>query len=134
MTSKVQWVSRALVISPYYIGLCKTEEAFTRELKRMKLPKSSYPVFIPDGAGARVHFFEKGDGSLSAIVCITRPKGITKEQLNALLVHEAVHVWQEIRACLGEKAPSSEFEAYSIQSISQSLMQAFWATTTKESK
>ena len=35
----------------------------------------------------------------------------------ALICHEAVHVWQEIRDAMGEESPSVEFEAYSIQKV-----------------
>lgn len=42
-----------------------------------------------------------------------------------MLTHEAVHIWQEIKLQLGEKEPSYEFEAYSIQNISQNLMEAY---------
>ena len=35
----------------------------------------------------------------------------------ALICHEAVHVWQEIKEKMGEENPSIEFEAYSIQKI-----------------
>lgn len=41
--------------------------------------------------------------------------------VHALLTHEAVHVWQHIRERMSEDAPSSEFEAYSIQRIAQDL-------------
>lgn len=43
------------------------------------------------------------------------------QQVHAMLLHEAVHVWQHIRERMGEDTPSSEFEAYSIQRIAQDL-------------
>lgn len=55
--------------------------------------------------------------------------GDTSEQsaieIYGLLLHESVHIWQKIRERMGEKKPSSEFEAYSIQSIAQDLFYAF---------
>lgn len=33
------------------------------------------------------------------------------------LLHEAVHIWQDIRERMSERNPSVEFEAYSIQTI-----------------
>lgn len=131
MSKHVDWLDRALVVSPYYIGLCKQASAFERELKRMKVPKADRPEFIIKGASATVHFFENCDGKLSAIVCITRPKGHTRHQVNGLLVHEAMHIWRWIRECINESEPSKEFEACSIQSISQRLMEAFWEKPTK---
>lgn len=124
--SEVQWLDRALVLSPLCFGICITAKSFEAELDRLNVPKEGRPAFISNGAGATTHFLERADGSQSAIVCIIKPKEITRHQLNALLVHEAVHIWQETRSSLGEKSPSSEFEAYSVQSISQSLMEAFW--------
>lgn len=52
-------------------------------------------------------------------------KGRSLQQVHALLVHEAVHLWQDARRVLGEKEPSAEFEAYAVQSISQRLMEAY---------
>lgn len=126
MSPNVKWLTRALVDSPYYIGLCVNEAAFAKEMRRLKVPKDARPAFIPGTANACVHFLEKGDGKLLALVTITRPKGISRNQINALLVHEAVHIWQAVRESIGERSPSAEFEAYSIQGISQSLMEAFW--------
>jgi hypothetical protein len=45
-----------------------------------------------------------------------------------LLVHEATHACQHIRECIGEKEPSSEFEAYSMQAITQGLLAAMRKT------
>jgi hypothetical protein len=131
MSKRVDWIDRALVVSPYYIGLCKSSDVFERELKRMKVPKADRPDFILHDANATVHFFEKGDGKLCAIVCITKPKGLNRIQLDCLLVHEAVHMWQRVRTNMGERDPSHEFEAYAIQSISQRLIESYWAKPTK---
>lgn len=134
MTKRAQWLERALVMSPYYIGLCTDAGAFEGEMKRMKVAKDDRPEFIPKGAGAVAHFFEESNGAVSAIVCITRPKGVTRHALNALLVHEAMHIWRRIRQWLGESKPSAEFEAYAVQHISQRLMEAFWDRPTKGKK
>lgn len=40
-------------------------------------------------------------------------------------MHEAVHIWQEMREKIGERFPSAEFEAYAIQRIAQNLMHSF---------
>jgi len=45
--------------------------------------------------------------------------------LVGLLIHEAVHVWQNVRDLISEDRPSREFEAYSIQSIAQKLIDAY---------
>ncbi len=57
MRKGTKWINRWLVLSPYYIGLCKDEENFKRELKRLKVP-SPWPEWIKKGSGATAHFFE----------------------------------------------------------------------------
>lgn len=37
----------------------------------------------------------------------------------SVIVHEAVHVWQEIELIMGEKQAGREIEAYAVQWISQ---------------
>lgn len=135
MKNGVQWADRALVTSPYHIGLCKSAAAFDAELKRLKVPKGERPAFVFTGAAATAHSFESSKGKLCAIVCIAEPdKGINRHQINALLVHEAMHVWRWIRENINEASPSAEFEAYSMQHISQALMEAYWAKPMKGNK
>ena len=122
----MQWLRRDLVTSPYHIGICLSESSFERELKRLKVKRDQWPRFCNSGADASTHFLEQTGGiGLIAVVCLHPPKNKTGIQVAALLVHEAIHIWQAIREDLGEKSPSSEFEAYSIQAISQSLMNGY---------
>jgi len=45
-----------------------------------------------------------------------------------------VHVWQRIRQRMGEREPSIEFEAYSIQRIAQDLFSMFEESETHDQK
>lgn len=126
----MQWLDRTLVTSPYHIGLCTTPEAFAKELERLNVPKDRRPDFLSTvHAHATTHYFEQNVIPMrySAIVCVCpkQSKGQSIQAIHALLVHEAVHIWQSVKECLGEKEPSREFEAYSIQHISQELMEAY---------
>lgn len=130
----MKWVDRALIVAPMYIGLCIEEKKFNRALKELKIPRDAWPSFlITSSANATAHFFAKPNGEQCVIVTIAPSKDASIAQIHALLVHEAVHIWQEVRQHIGEKWPSSEFEAYSIQSISQRLMEAY-ADLTKAKK
>lgn len=97
------------------------------ELKRMKLPQHMWPPFLStDHSNATTHWFEAPAGHKpAAIVCMPERKGIEIEQYYSMLVHEAVHIFQSVCEYIGESGPSAEFEAYSIQAISQELMYAW---------
>lgn len=127
------WCDRTLVRSPTYIGLCVTPEFFERELRRLKMPRKDWPNFLSTThADATVHFVECDNGNSGAIVCVKKSPKRDLIELHGLLVHEAVHIWQEIRENIGETKPSSEFEAYSIQSISQQLMAEYRRQTKRQ--
>lgn len=67
------------------------------------------------GYEGTTHFLES-DGNHAAIVCIF-DHGHSAEATYALIVHEAVHIWQHIKKLSGERNPSKEFEAYGIQGL-----------------
>ena len=118
----IEWLGRNLVQSPVFLALCTTEKEFHKELKRLGVPKE--PFLHGDGDATTSNYVSK-EGNNCAIVTIHRHKDKKRSQVDALLVHEAVHVWQWIKELLGEHEPSKEFEAYSIQSISQELIAAY---------
>lgn len=96
-------------------------------MKRMGV-KEPYPH--PDGAGGRLTDFEHSDGSRCAIitVCEKAAKGRGHVEIAGILAHEGAHVWQLIRDHIGEKTPSSEFEAYAMQFIVMELLKAYQMT------
>lgn len=124
-----EWIDRTLVRSPYHINLCTTEKGFHKILKKIKLPRDEWPVFVKESFGACVHTFETSEGILLAVVNMEKSKR-SKEEIYPLLVHEAAHVWQHIRDFIGETSPSPEFEAYSLQNISQNLFESYKRQTS----
>jgi hypothetical protein len=131
----ILWLDRALFVSPYYYRLCLTEKDYHKELKRLKLPKKDWDDFLKtDHCGATIHLFIEPKGGRCAVVCLHVDKKHTIEQVHAMLVHEAVHLWQEIRDYIGEGRPSTEFEAYAIQSLSQRLMESYAEQTSKKAR
>ncbi|WP_151829183.1 hypothetical protein [Acinetobacter nosocomialis] len=85
--------------------------------------------FLDMGADAQVSSYSDG---AYAIVQIgdTADKG--QIQVYGLLLHEAVHIWQIVKRRMGEREPSVEFEAYSIQAIAQDLFEMFEASEVKK--
>ncbi|MFA7308194.1 MAG: hypothetical protein WC026_16150 [Hyphomicrobium sp.] len=108
---------------PVHFGLCPSEAAWKREMKRLGLPNEPYPT--TDG---RCVFLDNKNGKLCAIVVINHRKGRTATEVLGLIIHEATHIWQAIREDIGETAPGKEMEAYAMQAISQGLIQAYCDT------
>ena len=92
--------------------------------KHMKQLGVSKDEFLSLNTPAQVEFFNV-DNSVLAVVQINNRKKQKPDWINAIIIHESVHVWQEIREMMYEKEPSSEFLAYSIQKISLDLMSEF---------
>ena len=120
----MKWLGRRMMTLPVFLGLCQDERKFKKELLRLKLTET-WPWLTSDHADATTHFLHNDKGDRTVIVCIRNKPGITLCQAYALLVHESVHVWQEVKEIIGEREPSKEFEAYSIQAIAQELMVAY---------
>lgn len=126
-----EWVDWSLIPTPMYIGLCTDETQFHRELKRMKVPQNHWPDFLPTGARGRVHRLGKvNDETKSCSIVCVRDDIECPAQIIGILVHEAVHVWQNICEAIHENNPSHEFEAYAIQSITLGLIEAYANSTT----
>lgn len=116
---KNRWLDRNPAHPLPYYTLCLTEAAFAREMKRMNVP--SPPPFLGSRfAHATMHTFEN-DGKLSCIVCLRLDGKRENGEVYGLLIHEAVHIWQEHCKSIGD-TPSDEAQAYGIQWISQQLI------------
>jgi len=122
---KVNWLDTSLIISPVYYCLCKNKKSFKAALKHLNIKKKDYPDFLLNKcADATVHYFENGTKT-TAVVCLGNTSNRTPCEIIGLLIHEAVHIWQEIKYRIGELNPSKEFEAYSIQCIAQRLIEEY---------
>lgn len=127
-----KWLDRCAVQLPYCYRLCVTEKEFHKEMKRLGVPKGNWPSFLAaTHADATSHFFNHADGGKCAIVCMHKEtkQERSKDECFGLLVHEAVHIWQACREVIGEKEPSMEFEAYSMQRIAQNLIWSWMEQT-----
>ncbi|MCY1161824.1 hypothetical protein D9M71_18620 [compost metagenome] len=83
--------------------------------------------FLSMETGAQVDYY--GNGKY-CIVQLGEVADRSLLQIHSLLLHEAVHVWQRVKALMGEKEPSIEFEAYSIQRIALDLFSMFEESET----
>lgn len=121
----MKWLSRELITGPH-MALVLSEEDYTKVMDDMGAPMSARGPWIGGtGTDARVHILENNKGHVACIVALNVPSGASGIEIAGILVHEAVHIFQGWCENTGEKNPSSEFEAYSIQSIAQTLMESY---------
>ena len=121
--AKLNWLQRETVVTPHMI-LCGSEAEYLNVMKYLKC--KYFEHWLSDGSNGKTHTLES-HGKITCVVCIDF-KNAAKEPLPnicGILIHEATHIWQELCESIGEKNPSSEFECYSIQSISQRLITDF---------
>lgn len=118
---KATWLDRRIAAPGPYLTLCMNPEEFRAALSHLKTPV--LPEWMGRGANATTHFFDNPEGKTVALVCLG-PGHETRKPIEVagLLVHEAVHVWQQHCEDIGERSPGLEQEAYAIQSIAQELM------------
>lgn len=130
---KPEWLDRSTFQSPVYYSLCTTEEMFYKEMKRCGIKQQNAGSWIssPHSDATAHQFTISESGRACCIVCIGTKEGRTGIEVAGLLVHEATHIWQQICQNIGEHEPSAEFEAYSIQRISQNLMWEYQRQTEK---
>ena len=119
MSKKIQWCDRAIFISPIFYTIATSYEIFEKIRKRMGCP----PPDVNTGGDATTFLLEHSNGNKACVVYFPHKKKDLIYQ--ALIVHEAVHIWQHIREDIGEVKPSAEFEAYAIQIISQRLLEEY---------
>ena len=121
---KIRWLDRRIAAPGPYVCLCLSEEEFNAACKHLKVPNAG-PWISNDHSQATAHYMESGDGKKCCVVCIRGYQGRAPVEVAGLLVHEAVHVWQDYAEDIGEHNPGKEQEAYAIQSIAQELMAEF---------
>ena len=120
---KTKWLDRRIASPGPYLALCLSQEEFDAALKYLNV-KHAAP-YVNEGADATAHHLTNGKGEAVTLVCISDFKDRNPVEVAGMLVHEAVHVWQNYCQDIGEREPGKEQEAYAIQNISQELMSEF---------
>lgn len=116
------WSDGTLIVGPQ-VTLCTSEKEWAAILASMNCKPTT--DWLNPGADATTHFFTGDAGGTRNVVCIRTQPDSPSTAIAALLVHEAVHIWQGYCESIGEQNPSIEFEAYGIQMLSQYLFNAY---------
>ena len=114
-----KWLDRTLIASPKYT-LCTNKKDFDKICKRLQCDE--HVDWISRGSGATCHTFYDDDEIVS-VICIELVK--PTNQTRALLVHECIHIWETVIECMNESKPSSEFTAYSIQTLTLNVLNEY---------
>ncbi len=131
---KPEWLNRELHVLSSYYALCTSEKMFHKELRRLGVKKHQRPDFLSTrSANATAHFFDI-DGKVCCIVCLGDISKRDVVEVYGVLIHEAVHIWQQHAEDIGEKNPASEEEAYAVQRIAQSLIAEYMRQTKRSKK
>lgn len=107
---------------PAFIGFCPTRTAWNREMRKIGVKNEPWP----EAAGTTQTFEQKGKLCIIVTLRAEAEAGHSRIEIAGLIAHEATHVWQFIRKHMGERDPSVEFEAYSVQAIFQNLYRAWF--------
>jgi hypothetical protein len=108
---------------PTYIGFCPSEKAWHKMIKKFGIPVKPYPT----SSGTTTTFHDvKGVGDCVVVtIAEVDEDRHSPLQIQALMVHECVHVFQQCHEIMGGEPPSEEYEAYGIQNIFQDMMEVF---------
>jgi hypothetical protein len=126
MKKKNLWLDRTLFMGGY-LALVTSQSEFVEALKDIECADYT-DLFVPNGWPACTHSFDNVKGSVACIVGLDLERCAEEEPIDvaALLVHEAVHVWQQAEKKAGKLGCfGDEGEAYAIQNISTRLMTAY---------
>lgn len=120
IVNKMIWCETAQPFT-HHFGFCPSEKAWHALAKSAKRDLGRYP----DNAAMTTLFQDTVTKTRTCIVTVA--KRPPRETIS-LLVHEAMHVWRDMCEGIGETHPSSEFEAYAMQSIVDGLIRAYERT------
>lgn len=116
-----QWLERNPLPLPYFT-LCLDREAFYSELESLGIGRNRMPPPLhEEHSDATCHFLATKDGQRCCVVFMHVPRTASSVEVAGLLVHEAVHIWQEYAETY-KINDANELEANVIQTISQRLM------------
>ena len=120
------WLERGMFVGGC-LAFVTSQEEFIEALRAIECTDYT-DAFVPNGWPACTHSFDNVKGSVACIVGFDMAKAAEQDPIDvaALLVHEAVHVWQTNEKAAGKLGCfGDEGEAYSVQNISTRLMTAY---------
>ena len=130
--NKVIWCDRGWQFT--YFGFCPSEKAWEREMKMLGLSGGDYALSSGTSGSTTKMTSAKGKNAVIVRISADMDRDYRKDPAGvvAVIVHEAVHVWQFILDHMGEAKPSPELEAYAVQAIFSQLFDAYLDTRIRK--
>lgn len=123
---KIKWLDRRIAAPGPYLCLVLSKADYLAAMMHCKIEHPAKWVGDEGGpAHARCYFLEHPKHGTVVVVGLHSWRGRDPIEVAGLLVHEAVHIWQEYADLIGERHPGCEQEAYAVQAIAQELMADF---------
>lgn len=116
-----RWLDRRVASPGPYLALVLSQAEFDQAMRHCKQPLGR-PYLSTKRADATTHLLSNHRGETVAVVALGDVSNRSGVEIAGLLVHEAVHVWQEHCQSIGETRPAHEQAAYGVQGIAQELM------------
>jgi hypothetical protein len=123
MSSKPNWLNRNIAAPGPFLTLCLSEREFLAAAKHCRVASPGHWIKTQQADATAHHWVS--DRGLATVVCLRGHEERSPVEIAGLLVHEAVHAWQEYADYYGETCPGREQMAYGIQSLAQELMAEF---------
>lgn len=121
------YISRNLFYSPIYVAFIPDEDAWKKELRRLKVTSQPYP-----NTNGRTTYFTSRDDKTICLVTVNERCDEDYIVAASVLAHETVHVVEEIFREIGEDKPSEEFRAYLTQTVFRQLCTMYTKTRCKK--
>lgn len=121
LVDEVFWIELGPL--PIKVGYSPSWKARTRALKKLRI--TNRPSW-EESDGRCEHWWNVGK-YLDHVVLITLSTKARRHEMPyiaGVIAHECMHAWRHIREAIGEKEPSSEFEAYTMQQMVQHVLHA----------
>ena len=117
---EVTWAELGFL--PVSVGYAPNKKAWKKALKDLGIMQEPFP----ETDGRCDWWTSVGELRTDAILITVgkRAKNYSMAQVTGIIAHECMHAWRHIREAIGEKEPSTEFEAYVLQALVQSVVHA----------
>ena len=121
---KTKWLDRVISPAAPFLCLCLSSAEYTTAAQHLGVTPNA--AWVSSNAHATTHYYDNVDSmSYACVVCLSVTSELSGIEIAGILVHEAVHIWQNWCEYYGESSPASEQEAYAIQFISSHLMNEY---------